>query len=130
MTLLKLLGAAVLVAVVAPASAQGTSAASEARRSGAVGERFDGYLGFAANAGEAVTRQVGAINIRRRSLYTGLASRRGVTVQEVGITAGCELLAQVREGEIYMLSDGVWRKRASGQPAPVPDYCKSAAPRG
>jgi hypothetical protein len=24
---------------------------------------------------------------------------------------------------VYMLSDGKWRRRAAGQPAPVPGYC-------
>jgi len=27
-------------------------------------------------------------------------------------------------GEIYLLSDGVWRRRAPGQGAPVPAYCR------
>lgn len=107
----------------APASAQSGAALSAAKQAGTVGERYDGYLGFAAKPLETVRRQVGAVNIKRRSLYTGLATRRGVTLEAVGIAAGCELLAQVKVGEAYMLSDGIWRKRAAGQPAPVPDYC-------
>lgn len=107
----------------APASAQSGAALSAAKQAGTVGERYDGYLGFAAKPLETVRRQVGAVNIKRRSLYTGLATRRGVTLEAVGIAAGCELLAQVKIGEAYMLSDGIWRKRAAGQPAPVPDYC-------
>lgn len=94
-----------------------------ARQAGIVGERYDGYLGYSANPGERVSREVGAVNIKRRSLYTGLATRRNATVQEVGIAAGCELLAEVKVGEAYMLSDGAWRRRAAGDPAPVPSYC-------
>lgn len=94
-----------------------------ARQAGIVGERYDGYLGYSANPGERVAREVGAVNIKRRSLYTGLATRRSATVQEVGIAAGCELLEQVKVGESYMLNDGAWRRRAAGQPAPVPSYC-------
>lgn len=120
---LRLVSASLLVALAAPAPAQPGSAVPAARASGTVGERYDGYLGYSATPPEAVRRHVGAINIRRRSLYTGLASRRGVTLQTVGIAAGCELLAQVKVGEIYMLNDGVWRTRAAGQPAPVPSYC-------
>ena len=45
-------------------------------------------------------------------------------LSEVGITAGCQLLARVKVGEAYMLADGVWRRRAAGQPVPVPDYCR------
>lgn len=115
--------AAVLAAAAIPAAAQ-TAAIASARQSGTVGERFDGYLGYAAAASAEVRRQVGAVNIRRRSLYTGLATRRNVTVHEVGIAAGCELLAEVKIGQAYMLNDGAWRRRGAAQPAPVPAYCR------
>jgi uncharacterized protein len=111
------------IALAAPAAAQTSPAIAVAKQAGVVGERFDGYLGFASAPSERIRRQVGAINIQRRSLYTGLATRRRATAQEVGIAAGCELLAEVRVGEAYMLNDGVWRRRASGQPAAVPSYC-------
>lgn len=112
-----------LLAVTFPAQAQTAGSVLAAQRAGIVGERFDGYLGFAAAASERVQREVGAINIKRRSLYTGLAARRRVTVGEVGIAAGCELLAGVGVGESYMLNDGKWRRRGAGQPVAVPAYC-------
>lgn len=115
--------AAALVAVAAPAAAQ-SDALAVARAQGVVGERYDGYLGFATGAlNMAARQQAQAVNVRRRALYTDLAQRRGVSPQEVGITAGCALLARVQVGEAYVLSDGVWRRRGPGQPAPVPDYC-------
>ena len=88
-----------------------------------VGERYDGYMGYTGAASSDARRQVGAVNITRRSLYSGLSARRGATVQEVGIAAGCQLLRDVKVGESYMLNDGVWRKRAPGEAAPVPSYC-------
>jgi len=116
--------AGLLLAVAGVAAvAQSSPELVTARQSGAIGERYDGYLGYSANPGERVSREVGAVNIKRRSLYTGLAVRRRATVQEVGIAAGCELLGEVKVGESYMLNDGVWRKRSAGQPAPVPAYC-------
>ena len=120
--LVRLACAAALGAFAVPAAAQ-TPVIDAARAEGRVGERFDGYLGLATAVSEQVRRQVSSVNIRRRSLYTGLAERRGVTLEAVGIAAGCELLAQVRVGEVYMLSDGKWRRRAAGQPPPVPAYC-------
>ena len=105
----------------APAAAQ--PALAQARAAGQVGERFDGYLGLAQAAGATVRSQVNAVNIKRRALYSQLASRRGVAPGDVGITAGCELLGRVAIGEQYMLADGVWRRRLAGQPTPVPDYC-------
>lgn len=122
-SLLPAAAAVLLLSIGAPAAAQTNPTISAARQAGTVGERFDGYLGHTAGVPDSVRRQVGAVNIRRRSLYTGLASRRKVTVQEVGIAAGCELLAEVRAGEIYMLNDGIWRRRAPNRPAPVPSYC-------
>ena len=112
------------LAVAIPLAAQGGGSIAGAKSAGIVGERYDGYLGYFTNPGERVSREVGATNIKRRSLYTGLASRRGATVQEVGIAAGCELLATVKVGESYMLSDGVWRRRSASQPVPVPSYCR------
>jgi uncharacterized protein YdbL (DUF1318 family) len=106
-----------------PASAQ-TPAVEAARVAGIVGERYDGYIGVASPVSSAVRSQVASINIRRRSLYSRLAAGKGVSPQDVGITAGCQLLARVGVGESYMLGDGKWRRRTAGQAAPLPDYCR------
>jgi len=94
------------------------------RASGAVGERYDGYLGLASPASPAIRSQVARINIQRRSLYSNLAASRGVSPREVGITAGCQLLARVPVGGAYLLPEGPWQRRAPGQPAPAPAYCR------
>jgi uncharacterized protein YdbL (DUF1318 family) len=106
-----------------PASGQ-TPVIDAARAAGTVGERFDGYLGVAGPVSASVQSQLSRINIQRRSLYSNLGAQKGATPQEVGITAGCELLARVSVGQSYMLSDGKWRRRGAGQGAPVPDYCR------
>ena len=110
------------VAVAAPAFAQ-TPAVDAARAAGVIGERYDGYLGVAAPASAAVRSQVATINIHRRSLYSRLAASKGVSPQDVGITAGCQLLARLGIGESYMLADGSWRRLGAGASA-VPDYCR------
>ena len=101
-----------------------TPAVDAARAAGSVGERYDGFLGVASPVSSAVRSQVATVNIRRRSLYSDLAARRGVSPQEVGISAGCQLLARIGVGQAYLLADGAWRRRAPGQPAPMPDYCR------
>ena len=107
----------------ASAPAQDSAAIVAARRAGQVGERFDGYLGLSsANVSADLRRHVGAVNIRRRALYSNLASRKGVTPEEVGITAACSLLRRVSVGEYYLLNQGGWRRLVPGQSA-VPDYC-------
>ena len=115
------LAAAVLVP--GAVSAQSYPELAAARRAGQVGERYDGYLGYASTPSRQVQRQVGAINIRRRSLYVDLAQRRRVTPEVAGLATGCELLGRVAVGEVYMLQDGVWRRRAPGQSVPRPTYC-------
>ena len=106
-----------------PAAAQ-TPLVDAARAAGQVGERFDGYMGFTVQSSAQLRSQVSAINIRRRALYSNLATSRGAAPHEVGITAGCQLLARVQVGHAYMLADAQWRRRAPGQAAPIPDYCR------
>ena len=119
-----LMAAAAAVAAWSSAAIAQTPAVEAARAAGTVGERYDGYLGVAAVTPAAVRSQIAAINIRRRALYSRLAASKGVSPQEVGITAGCHLLARVAPGEVYLLAGTGWRRRAPGQAAPVPDYCR------
>jgi len=114
-----------LAALVAagPVLAQ-TPAVNAARSAGSVGERYDGYLGVAGVVSAGVRSQVATINIQRRSLYSKLAASKGVSPSDVGVTAGCQLLARVAVGESYMWADGRWRRRGAGQAVPIPDYCR------
>lgn len=120
---LLVLAAAGMTAVAVPSSAQ-TPAVDAARQAGQVGERYDGYMGYVGSPSAVVRSQVSAINIRRRALYSNLAASRKVAPQEVGIAAGCQLLARVQVGQAYMLVDGQWWRRQPGQPAPIPQYCR------
>ena len=111
------------LAVPGSAPAQDPAAILQARRAGMIGERYDGYVGIVnSNASAEVRRQVAALNIRRRSLYSNLASRKGVSPEEVGVTAACSLLRRIGVGEYYFLGQGGWRRLAAGQ-SPVPSYC-------
>jgi uncharacterized protein YdbL (DUF1318 family) len=118
------LAAAAAVVATAPAAAQAQNAITNAIQAGYVGERFDGYMGFATTPSPEVRRQVNAINLRRRNLYIELASRRSVTADIVGLSTACELFSQLRVGQAYMLRDGAWRRVAAGQRAPLPDQCR------
>ena len=119
-----LLAGAVLLAAAAPLPAQTSPVIAAARAAGQVGERYDGFLGYVQTPGPAVRAQVEGVNIRRRSLFTSLAAKRGASPHEVGIAAGCQLLASVAVGEAYMMADNVWRRRGPGQSIPVPAYCQ------
>lgn len=118
-----LLAVSVAAFVSVPAAAQSSPEIRAAKASGQVGERYDGFIGYASYLPATVRRAVDAVNIRRRAHYSNLAAAKGVSPQEVGITAGCVTLRSVQAGEAYLLADNVWRRRAAGQTAPVPDYC-------
>ena len=107
----------------APVAAQSPSV-SQAIEAGQVGERYDGYMGFVHTPSPELRRQVQAINLRRRNLYIDMSTRRNVTAELVGLATACQLFAELPTGEAYLLNDGTWRRRASGQPAPMPAYCR------
>lgn len=118
-----LLAVAAVAGAAVEAAAQDPAAIISARRAGLIGERFDGYVGVVSpNAPAELRRQVAALNIRRRSLYSNLAARKGVSPEEVGITAACSLLRRIGVGEYYLLNEGSWRRVMPGQ-SPVPSYC-------
>jgi uncharacterized protein YdbL (DUF1318 family) len=119
----RLLQAFAMAAMASSAVAQSPQVLA-AIETGQVGERYDGYMGFASPPSEQLRRQVLAVNIQRRNLYTGLAVQRNVNVQLVGIATACVLFRELPVGEAYMLEDKVWRHRELGQPFPSSKYCR------
>ena len=113
-----------IASLAAPASvsAQDPATIVAAKRTGQIGERYDGYIGYVTAPSPTLRRQVDAVNIRRRSLYSGLAAQKGVSPQEVGITAACSLLRRISAGEYYLSAQGGWQRYVVGQ-SPVPAYC-------
>lgn len=120
---MRLIASLVALMLAAPAAGQPAPTLGSAIQAGQVGERFDGYMGFAVAPSPEVRRQVLAINIRRRNLYLELAGRRNVTAQVVGVATACQLFRQLSPGEAYLLADNVWRRWTPSQPAPVPEQC-------
>jgi uncharacterized protein YdbL (DUF1318 family) len=92
------------------AMAQTDPAVEAARASGGVGEQADGYLGFPTPPSASLKAAVDAVNIKRRAVYTDLAAKRNVTVQEVAGATACELLSsRVGPGQKYRTSGGAWQ---------------------
>lgn len=115
---------AAMLTAISPAAAQTPASLGAAIASGQVGERYDGYMGVAGTVTPEVRRQVSAVNIQRRSLYTQLAAQRRVNAQVVGLATGCQLIAKLAAGQAYMTGDGAWHRLAEGQTPPSPDYCR------
>ena len=120
--LLSIAGAMTCLAMSTSAPAQDPATIIAAKRAGQIGERYDGYIGYVITPSVALRRQVDAVNIRRRSLYSGLATRKGVSPEDVGITAACSLLGRIGIGEFYLPGQGGWRRNVLGR-SPVPSYC-------
>ena len=100
----------------APAYAQRDPAYDSARKSGAVGEKTDGYLGVVGNVDPNVRKVVEDINIKRRALYADKAQAAKATLEEYAVTAGCLAIARTQPGEKYQAPDGTWQTRSGGAP--------------
>lgn len=113
---------ALSLAFATPTFAQAGDLAGELRASGQAGEQADGYLGLV-SGGADVQARVDQVNIKRKALYTELATQRSVTVQDVAESTACKLLAErVAIGQFYKLDVGGFQKRADG-PMPLPARC-------
>ncbi len=103
---------------------EGAERSARLRASGQAGEQADGYMGALPDAPRAIHDEVNAVNIIRRSLYTNLAGRRGVTIQEAAASTACRIFAsRIQPGQYYRLPDNVWRRRNGDEPVPLPAYC-------
>jgi uncharacterized protein YdbL (DUF1318 family) len=87
-----------------------------ARRSGLVGERMDGYLGYVGQPSAELRGIVEDINIKRKAIYAAKARANSATVEEYALTAGCLAIARTSPGEKYQAPDGRWQTRGSDEP--------------
>jgi len=94
----------------------------QALASGAIGEQWDGYLGFVSAPSGDLKAAVDAINIKRRAAYTQVAAARNVTVDQFAQTTACQTLRAVKPGQAYKLQGSGWRTR-QGSESITPDYC-------
>jgi uncharacterized protein len=87
-------------------------ALDEAKSSGYVGERPDGYLGVVDPGAPASARQLADdINAKRHAHYANIANKTGSTVRAVGILAGEKLIANAPPGTFYMDAAGRWQRK-------------------
>lgn len=104
------------VALGAPALAQRDPAYENARASGQVGEKMDGYLAVVGASSAELQRMVNDINIKRREVYAAKAKAANATLEEYALTAGCIAIARTAVGEKYQAPDGSWQTRTTAPP--------------
>jgi len=82
----------------------------QAKAQGLVGEQLDGYIGFVTPGVSADIRAaVNEINIKRKTIYTGTARAKKVSVSIIAGLTGEKLTAKARPGHMVKLGDGIWR---------------------
>ena len=83
----------------------------DAKRSGSVGERADGYLGLVKpGAPTDVEALVKEINNKRRARYQGIAAENDLTLDQVQALAGKKTIEKTPSGG-WILTNGGWRQK-------------------
>lgn len=104
--------AAVLGLFLAPIDAAHAGALADAKATGLVGERMDGYLGVVDPAAPADVRaMVTDINAKRRAKYQAVAGAQSISLKAVEAIAGKKLIERARPGEYVMDASGQWRRK-------------------
>ena len=82
------------------------------RKSGTVGERFDGFMVLRAPSSDAGIRtEVEAVNAKRAAIYESSAKKQSVPVLEVGKVYASQIIAKSPPGTWFLGEDGVWKQK-------------------
>lgn len=106
------LAAIALAALLSLAPAAHAASLDEARASGLVGERPDGYVGLVdPNAPGEVKSMVEEVNKKRAHEYETIAMKNGTNATAVGALAGAKLVERAPAGHFVMDATGKWKKK-------------------
>jgi uncharacterized protein YdbL (DUF1318 family) len=82
----------------------------EARSTGMVGEKTDGYIAAVQQTPE-VNALVADVNAKRQQEYTRISKQNGQTADVVAKLAAQEIINKLEPGSLYQAADGSWKKR-------------------
>lgn len=82
----------------------------EARSSGMVGEKLDGYTAALKETAE-VKALVAEVNAKRRQEYVRISKENGQTVDVVAKLAAAQIINGLGDGSHYQAPDGSWKTR-------------------
>ena len=82
----------------------------EAKQSGIVGERVDGYLGIVRAHGDA-NKLILSVNAKRLNIYRKLETRNKLSVAAVAQLAGEKAIAKTAKGNFVQSALGQWLKK-------------------
>ncbi|MBT3196284.1 MAG: YdbL family protein [Gammaproteobacteria bacterium] len=98
-----------LLFISAPLSA---SPLDEAKNSGYIGEKTNGYLGIVnKNAPASIKQLAETINLKRKKQYREIANKRNTPLNAVETTVGKKLLHRAQQNHhFYQLESGNWQR--------------------
>lgn len=82
----------------------------QARASGMVGEKLDGYIA-ALNPSADVSALVADVNAKRKAEYARISSKNGQPVEVVAKLAAQEIVNGLPKGASYQGPDGSWKTK-------------------
>ena len=83
----------------------------EAKKSGAVGEKLDGYLGAVSAPSAEVSKLVADINAQRRQKYEEISKKNGTPAAAVEKLAATQAIEKTAPGNYVEAAPGKWVKK-------------------
>ncbi len=93
-------------------STAGADPLDDAKRSGSLGEKPDGYLGLVdPKSSPAAKDLMNQINAKRREEYRKIAQQNKTDLHAVELLAGEKAIAKTPTGQFVQLSSGEWKRK-------------------
>lgn len=86
-------------------------ALNDLRASGAVGERFDGFLELRDASAAGAKAKVAEVNKKRRKIYEKRAKSEGAEVEQVGQVYAQRIMAKAPKGTWFLDKNGKWSQK-------------------
>lgn len=83
---------------------------AQARSTGAVGEKMDGYVQVLKHSAD-VDMMAASVNAKRRQEYERISQQNGQPVNVVAKLASVQIINRLPAGALYQLPSGEWKKR-------------------
>jgi len=98
-----------LLAFAAPAAMAQTL--DELRASGAIGERYDGYVAVRDGSAAGAKSVAKEVNAKRRGLYEQRAAAQGVKPEDIGRVYAGQIMQKAPGGTWFLDENGNWRQK-------------------
>jgi uncharacterized protein YdbL (DUF1318 family) len=110
--LLALLLLALCVPARSIAGAEDTPSLDILRKSGTIGERYDGFVVLRTTTSDAnIRKEIDAVNAKRAAIYEASAKKQSVPALEVGKVYALQIVAKSPPGTWFLGEDGAWKQK-------------------